>query len=269
LCPGLRIGWLVPPPEWNERALELKHASDLQASTLTQTVLERFLMEDDFDLRLRRARRFYRARAARLLRSVRLHLPKWHCAEPEGGFALFLVSDEGGDDLELLEIATRYGVSFDPGRIFRPDNATLPLALRLCYSDASIGELDEGARRLARAWDAYRRQRSGPPMRVARLLQGRRPRAPRRRHDRDAARSSFAAKMKSFSLRPPIAWVQFSTSTLLRATVNTGWCCSASAMRAISLTKRIAEGKSRRRYCRCRRSSRTCHSGAWRRRAAI
>ena len=159
LCPGLRVGWLVPPPAWRERATEIKHASDLQASSLGQTVLELFLERDDFEARLRRARRFYRARAARLLRAVRRHLPAWRCDEPEGGFSLFLQSDEPGDDFALLEEATRHGVGFDPGCIFRPDNRSTPLALRLCFSYARARDLDEGVRRLARAWDQYRRQR--------------------------------------------------------------------------------------------------------------
>ncbi|HEX9101106.1 MAG TPA: PLP-dependent aminotransferase family protein, partial [Polyangia bacterium] len=143
LCPGLRVGWLVPPPAWRERALELKHASDLQASSLGQTVLELFLERDDYEARLGRARRFYRARAERLLRAVRRHLGQWRCDEPEGGFALFLATDEPGDDLALLETATRHGISFDPGRAFRPDDRARPLALRLCFSNVRARELDE------------------------------------------------------------------------------------------------------------------------------
>jgi 2-aminoadipate transaminase len=159
LCPGLRVGWLVPPPAFLDRALEQKHATDLQSSSLGQAVLEAFLARDDFEARLERGRRFYRSRAARLLRAVRKALPGWRCDAPEGGFALFLETDEPGDDRELLEVATRHGVSFDPGRMFRPDGNTAPLAMRLCFSYARAAELDEGARRLARAWDAYRYRR--------------------------------------------------------------------------------------------------------------
>jgi 2-aminoadipate transaminase len=159
LCPGLRVGWLVPPRSWRVRATELKRATDLQASSLGQTVLEFFLERDDFDARLARARRFYRTRATRLERAVRRHLPRWRCASPEGGFALFVETDEPGDDLALLEVATRNGVSFDPGRMFRADDNPSPLAVRLCFSYARAADLDEGPRRLARAWDDYRRTR--------------------------------------------------------------------------------------------------------------
>lgn len=160
LCPGLRVGWLAPPPAWRDRAMELKHATDLQASSLGQTVLELFLERDDFDARLARARHFYASRARRLARAVRRHLPSWRCEEAEGGFALFLESDEPGDDMALLEVATRHGVSFDPGRMFRPDDAASPLALRLCFSFVRAADLDAGVRRLAAAWDDYRRTRA-------------------------------------------------------------------------------------------------------------
>jgi 2-aminoadipate transaminase len=159
LCPGLRVGWLVPPPAWRDRAVELKHASDLQASSLGQTVLELFLDHDDFDARMARARRFYASRARRLVGAVRRHLPGWRCAEPDGGFALWLESDEPGDDLSFLELATQHGVSFDPGRMFRPDNSMTPLALRICFSYVRAADLEAGVRRLAAAWDEYRRHR--------------------------------------------------------------------------------------------------------------
>src|SRR6266478_2867915 len=36
LCPGLRIGWLVPPPHRRASVLERKLAADLQTASLTQ-----------------------------------------------------------------------------------------------------------------------------------------------------------------------------------------------------------------------------------------
>jgi 2-aminoadipate transaminase len=144
--------------------MELEHASDLQSSSLGQTVLELFLARDAFDERIAAARAFYRRRAERLMRALGRHLPGWRFTPPAGGFALFVEADEEGDDLALLEVATAGGVSFDPGRTFRPDDASAPLALRRCFSYAGAAELDEGARRLARAWDLYRglRDRTRP-----------------------------------------------------------------------------------------------------------
>jgi 2-aminoadipate transaminase len=157
LCPGLRIGWLVVPPRLRARALRLKASQDLQASSLAQSVACEYLLGgEDFEARLVRLRRFYRARAHKLLRVLRTHLPDWSFSEPEGGFAVWAhpPSSSGNipDEVHFLTAALAEGVSFDPGSSFRPDRAATPLALRLCFSAAPSASFEEGAVRLARAW---------------------------------------------------------------------------------------------------------------------
>ncbi len=160
LCPGLRLGWLVPPADQRARALRLKQDSDLQSAGLTQAVAEHYLAAHDFDARLVRLRRHYAARAERLLKSVRRHLPEARCEPPQGGFALWLELDESLDELALLKAALRRGVIFDPGSLFRPDRATAPSALRLCFSYARTEALAEGAKRLGAALKDVRVARS-------------------------------------------------------------------------------------------------------------
>ncbi len=152
LCPGLRVGYLVPPRAQQARALGVKHANDLQAGSLAQAVLEELLAHDDFDARLARARTFYATRAEALLGALHKWMPFLRAREPEGGFSVFAESDRKGDEGALLEAAIGLGVSFDPGRIFRTDPASAPLAMRLCFSAYGPRALDEAIRRLARAW---------------------------------------------------------------------------------------------------------------------
>jgi 2-aminoadipate transaminase len=152
LCPGLRVGWLVPPPRWRRRALQLKHHNDLQSNSLAQEVVDELLAHVDLDDRLQKLRRFYRLRAARLSAAVRRHLPRWRITEPAGGFALWVEPDQQVDEVRFLSAAVAEGVSFDPGSLFRPDAAPRPLALRLCFSATAAQRFDEGIRRLARAY---------------------------------------------------------------------------------------------------------------------
>lgn len=155
LAPGLRVGWLVPPERFLEAAVRAKRDADLQANGLGQAIVERYLRGDDFDRRLEKLRAFYRRRARRLASAVRRELPGWRFGFPEGGFALWLQPDAPdcpGGELGLLRTAIDEGVSFDPGSGFRPDRASDPLALRLCFSALDPDELAAGARRLARAW---------------------------------------------------------------------------------------------------------------------
>lgn len=164
LCPGLRVGWLVAPRRYQRRVLRAKRDQDLQSSTLAQAILVEALglgadgddaaiarAVESFDARLERLRRFYRRRAERLVRALRRHLPSWRVAMPEGGFSVWVDSDDALDDVTLLRAAVDEGVAFDPGRLFRPSRTPAPLALRLCFSAEPPDRLEEGVRRLARA----------------------------------------------------------------------------------------------------------------------
>jgi 2-aminoadipate transaminase len=172
LCPGLRVGWLVPPPLAKACALELKRELDLMANGIGQALLERFLHENDWDARLARLRALYAARAERMMCALRRHLPSWRFAEPAGGFSLWCESPEPDqDDVALLTCAVRHGVAFDPGRLFRPMETCRPLAIRLCFSAEQPSRIEEGVRRLAIAWDAFRRSAQHRMMKpVSRVL---------------------------------------------------------------------------------------------------
>ena len=154
LCPGLRIGCLVPPRERRAQVLRLKHVADLQASGLGQCMLAELLARLDYDEHLARLRAVYARRAEALADSLRRHLPSWSFREPAGGFSIFVDTHEPGDDVALLAAASAQGVSFDPGRLFRvrPHET---LELRLCFSNASERRIDQGVARLARAWTAF------------------------------------------------------------------------------------------------------------------
>jgi 2-aminoadipate transaminase len=154
LCPGLRVGWLIAPPPLRALALEAKRESDLQANSLAQAILADYLSHDDFEQRIAKARRVYRRRAARLVDALRRHLPAWRFEEPLGGFSLWIETPEGGDEAGFLEQAIAAGTSFDPGSMFlvEPGEA---LRLRLSYSCLPEESIDEGARRLAKAWKSW------------------------------------------------------------------------------------------------------------------
>ena len=150
LCPGLRIGWLVPPPKLARRALRSKQNQDLQANGLAQALLVEYLRKGDFAAHLRRARSRYRRKAKVLMDSVRRHLPELRFEPPRGGFSLWLESDLVLDDERLLAAAIEQGASFDLGRVFRAQPSD-KLAVRLCFSAVAEAEIDEGVRRIGKA----------------------------------------------------------------------------------------------------------------------
>ena len=160
LCPGLRVGWLVPPPEYRALVLRLKHDADLQSNGLGQAVLAELLRTWDYDAHLERARKVYARRAEALAGALRKHLPSWTFREPEGGFSIFVDTGASGNDVAFLAVASANGVSFDPGRMFRARQRDR-IELRLCHCNVDVPILEEGVKRLARAWRAFTSDSSG------------------------------------------------------------------------------------------------------------
>ena len=159
LCPGLRVGWLVTPRRFRRAARRAKRLSDLQANSLAQCVAERYLADHDFDERLAWLRSFYAERAEALVQALRRRLPSVSFREPEGGFSVWVVTEERGDDVDLLATALRHGVSFDPGRDFRPSGESEPIAFRLAFSSLPAERMGEAVKRLAQSFRSFARSR--------------------------------------------------------------------------------------------------------------
>lgn len=150
LCPGLRVGWLVPPRELFERALERKQRQDLQASSLSQELLVEYLKGDDFEQQLRRLRTRYAKKRRLLEAKLREHTPELRWTPPIGGFSLWLESDRELSGEALLRVGIEEGVAFDPGETFRRVPSST-LAIRLGYSAVPERQIETGIIRLARA----------------------------------------------------------------------------------------------------------------------
>ena len=150
LAPGLRVGWLVPPASEHAAALEAKHAADLQTASLSQAALANFLTTFDYDAFVVNARAEYAKRAAALVEALHRYAPGLAFVEPQGGFSIWIETDERGDEVALLEDALAEGVMIDPGSEFRPE-PTDRIAFRVCFSHVTTEQIEEGARRTARA----------------------------------------------------------------------------------------------------------------------
>lgn len=158
VCPGLGVGWLIPPRHMRADVMSRIRRDELQHGSLVQAALVDLLGREDHDARVERARILYAARADMAISAMRRHLPSWRITEPEGGLGLWVETDlDGADDVEVMATAIANGVSIDPGCMFRPDGQSNPPAFRISYAHAPLTELDEGIRRLARATRSFRR----------------------------------------------------------------------------------------------------------------
>lgn len=160
LAPGLRVGWVAGPPELLDPIRRAKQAADLQTGTLSQRIVARLVADADrFAAHVDTVVARHREHATALFTALERHVgDRIEVTAPTGGMFLW-GRIPGVRTRDLLERAVAHGVAFVPGPAFgaTPEDATrLEDHLRLSFATCSPAELDEAARRLARAIDEMR-----------------------------------------------------------------------------------------------------------------
>jgi 2-aminoadipate transaminase len=150
LCPGLRVGWAVAPPELAAALVLVKQATDLQTATLTQHLAVEVLGRPGFlERHLAQLRATYRERADALADALARELGDLELSRPAGGMFLW-GRLRGIDTGELLHHAVDEGTAFVPGVAFAVDDPARD-RLRCSFATAAPTELEEAAARLGRA----------------------------------------------------------------------------------------------------------------------
>lgn len=167
LCPGLRIGWLVAPPEVISRIRMAKRANDLSTNSMAQVVLANYLKDGLYASHLKRVKVENRRRRDAMLRAMRKHMPVVVRADgaeleplalaesivltvPRGGLFVWAKLPDGLSARELLELAEREGVTFSPGDLFFPNNHRAEF-FRMCFIQNDEEAIERGIERLGRA----------------------------------------------------------------------------------------------------------------------
>jgi 2-aminoadipate transaminase len=126
LAPGLRLGWIVAPPEVISKLVQLKQGADLHSSTFVQMVAYEVARDNFLDEHVKLIRRVYRERRDVMLEALAQHFPAevtW--TRPKGGLFLWVTLPEGADAQKLFEAAVREkcGVC-SGGLLLRPERAS-------------------------------------------------------------------------------------------------------------------------------------------------
>jgi 2-aminoadipate transaminase len=154
LFPGLRVGWIVAPPEVMERLIVAKRVSDFHTSALIQAAIYHFCRRRLLDRHMERMRLEYRRRRDVLMEALSRHCPpqvSW--THPQGGFSLLLTLPPGLDTQSLLPEAARAGVLYTPGTLFYTDGGGRN-QLRLSFSEVPAEHIAAGVQRLSSVLEA-------------------------------------------------------------------------------------------------------------------
>jgi 2-aminoadipate transaminase len=149
LAPGLRLGWIVAPPDVINRLVQLKQCADLHTSTFTQMVAYEVAKDGFLDDHVKTIRQCYKERRDTMLSALDDYFPPevtW--TRPQGGLFLWVTLPTGVDSMRLFDEAVRHDVAFVPGQPFFADGDA-GSHMRLNFSNAAPEMIREGIRRLS------------------------------------------------------------------------------------------------------------------------
>ncbi|MEM5315454.1 PLP-dependent aminotransferase family protein [Paraburkholderia sp. JHI869] len=154
LTPSLRIGYLIAPAPFIERAAAEVTIIDRQGDPASEAAVADLLSSGVIHSHTKKVMKIYAERRDLLASLLQTHLHKWLSFElPVGGLALWAVCKADVDMDTLQAAGEREGVRFLPASHFSLKNRPYP-ALRLGFGSLNAQELEEAVLRLRRAFMA-------------------------------------------------------------------------------------------------------------------
>lgn len=150
-CPGLRLGWACADEAVLNKYILAKQGADLQASTISQIQVSKFLEEYDIDAHIEKLRALYKKRKDLMIDTMKKEFPEGVTfTNPEGGLFTWAVLPKDMNARELAVKALEKNVAFVPGGSFFPNGGS-ENTLRINYSNMPEDRIVEGVKRLADA----------------------------------------------------------------------------------------------------------------------
>ena len=158
LSPGLRVGWMVAPPDLLARATMCKQFSDAHTSTFAQATAAQYLLSGRMPATLNKVRSVYAERAQAMDKALQHELgDALAYTAPQGGLFFWanLTGAHGAvkDGNAFAKKAIEKGVAFVPGAPFFANDPDLS-SIRLSFATADLAKIEEGITRLGQAFKA-------------------------------------------------------------------------------------------------------------------
>jgi 2-aminoadipate transaminase len=149
LAPGMRLGWIVAPPDIMEQLVIAKQASDLHSNYLSQRIAYQYLDQQDIDHHIRTICRVYKTQCDLMIDIIRDTFPESvEYTKPEGGMFIWLTLPDGISSLEVFEKTLARGVAVLPGTPFYTDGGG-GNTIRLNFSNSTEEKIKTGMERFA------------------------------------------------------------------------------------------------------------------------
>lgn len=158
LCPGIRVGFNIGPPEVIQKFSYIKGGNILNTPKLNQDICTAFLRRYDLNSHFKKLVDYYAEKLSFFLEAMEENFPeeasvKW--TKPEGGLFLWITVPENINTLDLFSIAIEEKVAFVPGEVFYPEGLRKNNTMRINFSFPTREEIVEGVRRLGSVIKKY------------------------------------------------------------------------------------------------------------------
>ena len=151
LAPGLRLGYVIAPPELCPKLLQAKQAADLHTPGFNQRVVHEVIRHGFLRDHVPTIRARYKAQRDAMRAALQAHMPPGcHWNVPSGGMFFWLTLPAGTDATALLPQAVALGMAYVPGAAFYaadPQHNTL----RLSFVTVAPAQITRGIELLAQA----------------------------------------------------------------------------------------------------------------------
>lgn len=151
LGPGMRLGWLLAPPDIIAKAQLAKQSIDACSSTFTQVLADQFLRQGMLKNYVENLRIIYARRMKIMNDSLKKNMPpevKW--VIPKGGFYIWVQLPENVDSLDIMKESASKGAIFVVGKTFDP-HGVKNNCFRLAFSHTPEDQIDNGIKIVAEA----------------------------------------------------------------------------------------------------------------------
>lgn len=158
LCPGIRVGFNIGPPEVIQKFTFIKGGNILNTPKLNQDICTAFLREYGLESHFKKVIQYYSEKLNFFLEAMEENFPremgvKW--TKPEGGLFLWITVPEEINTLDLFYKAIEEKMAFVPGEVFYPEGLRQYNTMRINFSYPTKEQIVEGVRRLSAVIKQY------------------------------------------------------------------------------------------------------------------
>ncbi len=150
VCPGIRVGYLVGPPELIAAVSKLATNTYISPNMVSQAIVYEFCASGALERSIETVKTALTKRLRTLELALHRELPEAEFKAPEGGYFMWVALPEGTDVAALHKAAAERDVAFVKGTDFLLEGGEN--TLRLAYSGVTPEEVNEGVVRLAEAY---------------------------------------------------------------------------------------------------------------------